>query len=300
MGNTLLHRARREAGFRSYADFAEAAGIDATLWARCEKGLAEVPDEALGRVAPALGVSELEAVVMSADGLVSGGRADEVRTEAPRQSELESAVNGPFVPTGREEPRLYLYPNEGRWVAIDASDMSQSFVESFSTREAAAAWLLKPGLEAAALRAWEDGRATRNSSTEPRRNASERHVALEIDATWAKSVAGELGITLSAEDAELMAEYAADNLWGSDLLAEVGHDQLVAEIENFDEWRKSEGDDSRTSDKTFLRHPSLVDRDELERQGVHGEELDAVGDMASLLVGSDRSRGSVAPDVLII
>lgn len=88
-------------------------------------------------------------------------------------------------------------------------------------------------------------------------------MALEIDATWARSVAEELGVGLSDGEAEEMARYAADNLWNSDILSEIGHDQLVAEIENYDEDRRAENDRDRTS-PLHLRG-GVANRDDLER-----------------------------------
>ena len=264
MGNTLLHRARREAGYRSAADFARAVGLDGRLWQDCELGIADVPDQALPRVAEALGVSELEVLIMSADAMLDGRAADEVETEAPDVATLELLLAGSWRGTGGGRPRLLLFPDEGGWTAIDASDMSETYVESFSTREAAAAWLLMPGLEVGALRGWEAGRATRPATAaQPAGNLPKRHVALEIDAAWAGSVARELGIELTDDEAELMAEYAADNLWGSDLIAELGHDQLVAEIENYDEDRRAENDCDRTSPLPLRR--GVAGRDDLER-----------------------------------
>ena len=241
MGVTLLHRARRQAGYRSSDDLADAAGVDRRLWRECERGQAGVPDQALPRVAEALGVSELEVLIMSADAQLDGRAANEVETDAPDTATLELLLDGSWRDAGDGRPMLLLFPDEGGWTAIDASDMSETFVESFSTREAAAAWLLMPGLEVGAIRGWEAGRATRPASAaQPAGNLPRRHVALEIDAVWAGAVARELGIELTADEAEQMAEYAADNLWGSDLIAALGPDQLVAEIENYDEQRASE------------------------------------------------------------
>lgn len=241
MGVTLLHRARRQAGYRSSDDLADAAWVDRRLWRECERGQAGVPDQALPRVAEALGVSELEVLIMSADAQLDGRAANEVETDAPDTATLEMLLDGSWRDAGDGRPMLLLFPDEGGWTAIDASDMSETYVESFSTREAAAAWLLMPGLEVGAIRGWEAGRATRPATAaQPAGNLPRRHVALEIDAAWARSVARELGIELTGDEAELMAEYAADNLWGSDLIAELGHDQLVAEIENYDEQRASE------------------------------------------------------------
>ena len=265
MGNTLLHRARREAGYRSAADFARAVGLDDRLWQDCEIGMAGVPDQALPRVAEALGVPELEVLMMSADAQLDGRAADEVETEAPDTATLELLLDGSWRGAGGGRPRLLLFSVEGGWTAIDASDMSETFVESFSTREAAAAWLLMPGLEVGAIRGWEAGRGV-SALPSPSRLATpavERHVALEIDAAWARSVAEELGVDLTDAEAEDMARCAADNLWSSDILSEIGHDQLVAEIENYDEDRRAENNRDRTS-PLHLRG-GVANRDDLER-----------------------------------
>ena len=96
MGNTLLHRARREAGYRSTADFARAVGTRRQALARTAslKEMAGVPDQALPRVAEALGVPELEVLMMSADAQLDGRAADEVETEAPDTATLELLLDG--------------------------------------------------------------------------------------------------------------------------------------------------------------------------------------------------------------
>lgn len=265
MGNTLLHRARREAGYRSAADFARAVGLDGRLWQDCELGIADVPDQAFARVAEALGAPELEVLMMSADAQLEGRYAGEVGVEAPRTQDLEALANSSARGLDPRGPRMFLFPDGGKWTAIDANDMSQTFTESFETREAAAAWLFKPGLEADALRRCEAGHGgpTLSSPTRLASPSTERHVALEIDAAWAMSVAEELGVDLTDEEAKDMARYAADNLWNSDILSEIGHDQLVAEIENYDEDRRAESDRDRTSPLSLRR--GVADRDDLER-----------------------------------
>lgn len=265
MGNTLLHRARREAGYRSAADFARVVGLDGRLWQDCELGIADVPDQALARVAEALGAPELEVLMMSADAQLEGRYTGEVGLEAPRPQDLEALANSLARGVDPKGPRMFLFPDGGKWTAIDASDMSETFVESFSTREAAAAWLLMPGLEVGAIRGWEAGRGV-SALPSPSRLATpavERHVALEIDAAWARSVAEELGVDLTDAEAEDMARSAADNLWSSDILSEIGHDQLVAEIENYDEDRRAENNRDRTS-PLHLRG-GVANRDDLER-----------------------------------
>lgn len=267
MGNTLLHRARREAGYRSAADFARTVGLDGRLWQDCELGIADVPDQALARVAEALCVPELEVLMMSADAQLEGHYAGEVGVKAPRPQDLEALANSLARGVDPKGPRMFLFPDGGKWTAVDASDMSLTFTESFETREAAAAWLLKPGLEADALRRREAGHCS-SAMPSPTRLATpapERHVALEIDASWARSVAEELGVDLTDEEARDMARCAADNLWNSDILSEIGHDQLVAEIENYDEDRRVESDRDRTSHLPLRR--GVADRDDLERWG---------------------------------
>lgn len=267
MGNTLLHRARREAGYRSAADFARVVGLDGRLWQDCELGIADTPDQALARVAEALGVPELEVLMMSADAQLEGRYAGEVGVEAPRPKDLEALANSLARGVDPKGPRMFLFPDGGKWTAIDASDMSLTFTESFKTREAAAAWLLKPGLEADALRRREagNGAAALPSPTRLATPAPERHVALEIDAAWARSVAEELGVDLTDEEAKDMSRCAADNLWNSDILSEIVHDQLVAEIESYDEDRRAENDRGRTPPSLCVEASGT--RADLERWG---------------------------------
>lgn len=57
MSVTKLHRLRREAGYRSSADFARAVGIEPSVWLRCEREDMPIPAEVLARVASGLEVS---------------------------------------------------------------------------------------------------------------------------------------------------------------------------------------------------------------------------------------------------
>lgn len=57
MSVTKLHRLRREAGYRSSADFARAVGIESSVWLRCEREDMPIPAEVLARVASGLEVS---------------------------------------------------------------------------------------------------------------------------------------------------------------------------------------------------------------------------------------------------
>ena len=238
MDNTALHRLRRDAEFRSSDDLADAVGMERALWRRCEDGLAGIPDQVAPRVSEALGVSELELEIMSASSQAHGRYRDEIATELPDGVGFDSLIEMGGHAIEAASPQLFVLADEGLFTAIDASSVSECFVESFSTREAAEAWLVKPCLDPSVLRGWEDGRLGRGPAAVSR---APSHVALEIDATWARSVAGEIGVALSDREAEEMARCAADNLYASDLLAEVAHDQLVAEIENYDERRCGSG-----------------------------------------------------------
>ena len=59
----------------------------------------------------------------------------------------------------------------------------------------------------------------------------------QVDAHWAGLVAEELGIELSGEEKEALAQFAADNLWESEAVGNLVHDQLESEISNYAEER---------------------------------------------------------------
>ncbi len=196
---TSLHRLRREAEYRSAADFADAVGMERAAWLACERGTQGIPASAQPVVARELGVSRASLRRAMRESTASSKREN---------SPLQGSVAGSAHPSCAASIASS-FPAEDPY-AGGAADPVGVIAEDPSSSEGAEQTIETLG-----------------------------GIGVTIEADWARAVADELGVELSDSEAEEIARYAEDNLWDSDLLRDLVHDQLVAEIESHEEWRTS-------------------------------------------------------------
>lgn len=91
-----------------------------------------------------------------------------------------------------------------------------------------------------------------------------------VDAHWAGLVAEEMGIELSEEEKAEVAQFAADNLWDSELVGNLVHDQLEAEISNYVDKRGEKTARSNEPQVVGGIETRLVDDDRARDTQSHG------------------------------
>lgn len=78
---------------------------------------------------------------------------------------------------------------------------------------------------------------------------------MAIDAQWVMKIASDSGNPLREDDAAEIAQYAAENLWDSELIGAICAEQIRSEIEGFLEYREDRRnqDEARTDAQSTLK-----------------------------------------------